>query len=49
MKTYEELQMILVDEHLQAIDRRLEILFAQLETCFRTYTVKGVMIDDGIS
>jgi hypothetical protein len=44
----EQLQMILVEEHLIAIDRRLEILFAQLDTCIKTYTVKGVMIDDGI-
>jgi hypothetical protein len=44
----EQLRKILVDEHLIAIDRRLEILFAHLDTCIRTYTVKGVMIDDGI-
>ncbi len=44
----QQLRKILVDEHLTAIDRRLEILFAHLDTCIRTYTVKGVMIDDGI-
>ncbi|CAF1261028.1 unnamed protein product [Rotaria sp. Silwood1] len=44
----EKLQKILVDEHLIAIDRRLEILFEHLDTCIKTYTVKGVMIDDGI-
>ncbi|CAF2967910.1 unnamed protein product [Rotaria sp. Silwood2] len=44
----EQLQKILVDEHLTAIDRRLEILFGHLDTCIKTYTVKGVMIDDGI-
>ncbi|CAF3573225.1 unnamed protein product [Rotaria sp. Silwood1] len=48
LKTNEALQMILIDEHLIAIDRRLEILFAHLDTCIKTYTVKGVMIDDGI-
>ncbi len=47
-KTYEQLQMILVPEHLIAIDRRLEILFSHLDTCIQTYTVKGVIIDDGI-
>ncbi|CAF0921846.1 unnamed protein product [Adineta steineri] len=44
----EQLRKILVDEHLTAIDRRLGILFAHLDTCIKTYTVKGVMIDDGI-
>jgi hypothetical protein len=44
----EQLQMILVEEHLIAMDRRLEILFAHLDTCIKIYTVKGVMIDDGI-
>ncbi|CAF0807684.1 unnamed protein product [Rotaria sordida] len=44
----EQLKKILVDEHLTAIDRRLEILFGQLDTCIKTYTVKRVMIDDGI-
>lgn len=44
----EQLQRILIDEHLTAVDRRLEILFAHLDTCIKTYTVKGVMIDDGI-
>ena len=44
----ETLPKILVDEHLKALDRRLEILFTHLDTCIRTYTVKGVMIDDGI-
>jgi len=48
LNTGEQLQMILVKEHLIAMDRRLEILFAHLETCIKTYTVKGVMIDDGI-
>ncbi|CAF1322855.1 unnamed protein product [Rotaria sordida] len=48
LKTHEGLQMILIDEHLIAIDRRLEIIFAHLETCIKTYTVKGVMIDDGV-
>jgi hypothetical protein len=48
LNTGEQLQMILVKEHLIAIDRRLEILFAHLDTCIKTYTVKGVMIDDGI-
>jgi hypothetical protein len=49
LNTGEQLQMILVKEHLIAIDRRLEILFAHLDTCIKTYTVKGVMIDDGIN
>ncbi|UJR08560.1 hypothetical protein I4U23_012821 [Adineta vaga] len=44
----EQLPMILIKEHLIAIDRRLEILFAHLDTCIQTYTVKGVMIDDGV-
>jgi hypothetical protein len=44
----ERLRKILVDEHLKAIDRRLEILFAHLDACIKMYTVKGVMIDDGI-
>jgi hypothetical protein len=44
----ERLQKILVHEHLTAIDRRLEILFAHLDTCIKNYTVQGVMIDDGI-
>lgn len=48
LETGEQLRKILVDEHLTAIDRRLEILFAHLDTCIKTYTVKGVMIDDGI-
>jgi hypothetical protein len=48
LKTYEQLQTILVDEHLNAIDRRLEILFQHLEICFQKYTVKGVILDDGI-
>lgn len=48
LKTNEVLQTILIDEHLIAIDRRLEILFAHLDTCIKTYTVQGVMIDDGI-
>jgi hypothetical protein len=49
LQTHESLQTILVDEHLTAIDRRLEILFLHLETCFQIYSVKGVMIDDGIN
>ena len=48
LKLGEKLPMILVDEHLTAIDRRLEILFAHLETCIHKYTVNGVMMDDGI-
>jgi len=48
LKLGEKLPLILVDEHLKAIDRRLEILFAHLETCINKYTVKGVMMDDGI-
>lgn len=44
----ETLPKILIDEHLSALDRRLEILFAHLDSCIRQYTVKGVMIDDGI-
>ncbi len=48
LKINEQLQTILVDEHLNAVDRRLEILFLYLENCFKTYTVKGVIIDDGI-
>ena len=48
LKFGEQLQTILIEEHLIAIDRRLEILFAHLDTCIQTYTVKGVMIDDGI-
>ena len=44
----EILRKVLVDEHLKAVDRRLEILFAHLDTCIKTYTVKGVMLDDGI-
>lgn len=48
LKNGEILPQILVDEHLRALDRRLEILFAHLDTCIKTYTVKGVMIDDGI-
>jgi len=49
LKMSEQLQMILIEEHLIAIDRRLEILFSYLDTCIKTYTVKGVMIDDGIN
>ena len=48
LETGEQLQKVLVDEHLIAVDRRLEILFEHLDTCIRTHTVKGVMIDDGI-
>ncbi|CAF0968351.1 unnamed protein product [Adineta steineri] len=48
LNTTELLQMILVNEHLIAIDRRLEILFSQIDICIKTYTVQGVMIDDGI-
>ncbi|CAF1436612.1 unnamed protein product, partial [Adineta ricciae] len=48
LENSEQLKKILVDEHLRAVDRRLEILFEHLETCIKTYTVKGVMIDDGI-
>ncbi len=48
LKLGEQLQTILVKEHLIAIDRRLEILFAHLDTCVKTYSVQGVMIDDGI-
>ena len=48
LKNSEQLPTILIDEHLTAIDRRLEILLAHLDTCIRTYTVKGVMVDDGI-
>ncbi|CAF1122841.1 unnamed protein product [Rotaria sordida] len=48
LKNFEGLQMILIDEHLTAIDRRLEIIFAHLDACIKIYTVKGVMIDDGI-
>ena len=44
----EQLRNILVNEHLKAVDRRLEILFEHLDNCIKTYTVKGVMIDDGI-
>ncbi len=44
----EQLPKILVPEHLTAIDRRLKVLFAHLDTCIKTYTVHGVMIDDGI-
>jgi len=44
----EKLRQILVDEHLRALDRRLEILFEHLDTCIKTHTVRGVMIDDGI-
>lgn len=44
----EKLKKILVDEHLTALDRRLEIIFEHLDTCIKTYTVKGVMIDDSI-
>lgn len=47
LKANEELPTILIDEHLEAVDRRLEILFAHLETCIRTHTVHGVIIDDG--
>ena len=48
LENSELLRKILIDEHLVAIDRRLEILFAHLDTCIKTFTVKGVMIDDGI-
>jgi hypothetical protein len=48
LKLGEQLQRILIDEHLTAVDRRLEILFAHIEKCIQTYTVKGVMVDDGI-
>lgn len=48
LKNSEQLPTILIDEHLRAIDRRLEILMAHLDTCIRTYTVKGVMVDDGV-
>lgn len=44
----EQLPKILIDEHLTAVDRRLEIIFEHLETCIKTYTVKRVMVDDGI-
>ena len=48
LETGEQLRKVLVDEHLIAVDRRLEILFAHLDTCIKTYTVQGVMIDDGV-
>ncbi|CAF3362099.1 unnamed protein product [Rotaria socialis] len=44
----EKLQKILIDEHVAALDRRLEILFDHLHVCIKTHTVKGVMVDDGI-
>ncbi|CAF0803825.1 unnamed protein product [Adineta ricciae] len=44
----ENLPKILIEDYLVAVDRRLEILFAQIDSCFQTYTVKEVMIDDGI-
>ena len=44
----ERLPMILVEKHLMALDRRLKILFEHLDSCIQKYTVKGVMIDDGI-
>lgn len=45
---YEPLPNILIVEHLQAIDRRLKILFNQLDKCIQRYTVNAVIIDDGI-
>ncbi|CAF2043121.1 unnamed protein product [Rotaria magnacalcarata] len=48
LDTGETLQTILVEEHLEALDRRLEILFAHLDTCMKKHKVSGVMIDDGI-
>lgn len=48
LKKGEILETILVDEYLIALDRRLQILFATIDTCIKTYTAAGVMIDDGI-
>ena len=48
LKMGEQLKMILIDEHLTAVDRRLEILFSQLDECIKKYSVRGVMVDDGI-
>lgn len=49
LQTIEQLQMILVDEHLKALDRRLEILFLHLDNCIQTYSVNQVIVDDGIN
>ena len=48
LKTNEQLKMILIQEHYIAIDRRLEILFAHLDNCIKIYTVKNVILDDGV-
>ena len=48
LRSGEQLPTILIDEHLEAVDRRLETLFAQLERCIRTHGVHGVIIDDGV-
>ncbi|CAF2114926.1 unnamed protein product [Rotaria magnacalcarata] len=48
LENEEKLQKILIDEHLAALDRRLEILFEHLDVCIKSHTVKGVMVDDGI-
>lgn len=44
----EQLKMILIDEHLHALDRRLRMLFAQLEVCVAKHSINTVFIDDGI-
>lgn len=44
----EKLKMLLIDEHLRALDRRLEIIFEQIDICIKTYKVHRVMIDDGL-
>ena len=48
LKLHEPLQMILINEHLQAVDRRLKILFEHLEKCFQNYSIQDVLVDDGI-
>ena len=44
----EILPTILIEEHFNALDRRLTILFSHLEKCIEKYSVSEVILDDGI-
>ncbi|CAF0758817.1 unnamed protein product [Didymodactylos carnosus] len=44
----ERLKTILINEHLVAVDRRLDILFHVLNDCIKQHSVVDVLVDDGI-
>lgn len=48
LRQHEPLPNILIVEHLRAIDRRLKLLFNQLDKCIERFTVDAVIIDDGV-